>query len=76
MATLTVDTAMDRAEAEFEKFQELFFAEMTANPMLSFEEVNERVVYSHPVFDNAEDQSLYDSAAYAIFMAQILKNLS
>ena len=75
MATLTVGTAMDRAKAEYEKFQELFFTEMDANPLLSFEEINERVVYSHPEFEDEADQELYDSAAYALALMKVLETL-
>ena len=75
MATLTVDTAMDRAQAEFDKFKELFYAEMEANPLLSYEEINERVVYSHPEFEDEDDQALYDSAAYALALTQVLSVL-
>jgi hypothetical protein len=75
MATLTVETAMDRAEAEFLKFQGLFYTEMGNHPELSYDEINERVVYTHPEFEDEDDQALYDNAAYVVALSQVLSVL-
>jgi len=39
------------------------------------EEINERVVYSHPEFEDEADQELYDSAAYALAFMKVLETL-
>lgn len=68
----TADEAMDRAEAEFVHFQQLFLSVMDENPDLSYEAVNELVEYEHPTFINENDQALYDNAAYVVALSQVL----
>lgn len=71
----TAEDAMDRAEQEFLTFQGLFYTAMAENPKLSYEEVNDKVVYEHPTFLDDQDQALYDNAAYVVALSQVLSVL-
>lgn len=69
------DEAMARAEQEFLKFQGLFYTVMGENPEMSYEQVNDAVVYEHPTFVNEDDQAMYDNAAYVVALSQVLSTL-
>ena len=69
------DEAKERAEHEFLKFQALFYTVMAENPDLSYDQVNDKVVYEHPTFENEDDQAMYDNAAYLVALSQVLSVL-
>jgi hypothetical protein len=72
---MTFEEACEIAAGEYRLFQNLFYEQIELNPGLSFDEINELVIYSHPVFADSADQAMYDEAAAYVAIAATLSRI-